>query len=608
MTTEPRLWQRRFIAKYHANKEADFLCVACPGAGKTLAAGFIARDLLGAGEIDRVLVVVPSGPLRMQWHNALAQLGVIVDGSTMNNPMGEMDTIQGQQTDGWVVTYQSLAQESAVHRVLNSNKRTLAILDEVHHLSTKSAWGRAAVHAVGACSRRLSLSGTPFRGDGDEIPFVEYKDGLCRYRDEYDEDGNLVVYPRGFDYSYGTALNDRPAPVRESVFETFDGDVAWMEYGKESPEEARISDESLNKDRRRKVNRNALNVAGDWLQDVLQGADRRLTMVRDEGDPDAKGLVVCRDTEHAHQVTPLLERLTGPGQVYTAVSKDATGEDSTEEARNAIRNFGSADARWLVAVAMVSEGVDIPQMRVGVYATTVRSELFFRQVLGRFVRRRQDLEDEIDQTAYLFVPKDPKTVEFADGVQEEVKAAVLKEDLDVEAGGPSGTSEYAQPMLDYDSFLRSTSEAGGILLPGRGSVDHELVEKIAAEAGLPASNAASFVAAMHNLGLLGSNEDAEQVPTQQPKPAPQASYDEQIQSKRDLLERNLRQITGHLLRSNGGNFGETIARLKNDVYTRAGVYRGNERTSKEREVSFKRADLPQIDQALKIARELLERM
>ncbi len=35
---------------------------------------------------------------------------------------------------------------------------------------------------------------------------------------------------------------------------------------------------------------------------------------------------------------------------------------------------------------MVSEGVDIPRLRVGVYATAAKTPLIFRQIVGRFVR------------------------------------------------------------------------------------------------------------------------------------------------------------------------------------------------------------------------------
>ena len=606
VTIEPRGWQRRFIAKYHSTNSADFLCVACPGAGKTLAAGFIARDLLAAGEIDRVLVIVPSGPLRMQWQRALAKLGVVVDGSTMNQPRkereqvrsaayGEMDTILGQRVQGWVVTYQSMAAAPELHRRLNSRKRTLVILDEVHHLSERGSWGGAAITALGVCVRRLALSGTPFRGDGKKIPFVEYdEDGWCRYADRTNPDGTLGIYPRGFDYSYGTALSEHPAPVRPSVFEMFDGDVAWMEFGKDDPQEARISDPTLDPQRRRKTNRQALNAAGEWLRDVLVNADKRLSMVREEGDTQAQGLVVCRETEHAHQVAEVLRACAGPGQVHVAVSRDHTGEDSTEEARKTIETFGAQNARWLVAVQMVSEGVDIPQLRVGVYATTVRSPLFFRQVLGRFVRRRSDLPEEVDQTAYLFVAKDPDMIELADQVQGEVRTAILREDASDPSSGSKSGDDW-QPTLELDSFLRSTSEAGGILLPGRGSVDHALVEKIATDSGKPASVIADVLASMQRLGVAVGEEYPKAVTLQVAAPdAP--SYPDQIKSKKNLLERNLRQIAGFLLRKNGGDFQETIKRLKAQVYRSAQID------------DYRRADLPDIERALVVARVLLEKL
>ena len=49
---------------------------------------------------------------------------------------------------------------------------------------------------------------------------------------------------------------------------------------------------------------------------------------------------------------------------------------------------------------MVSEGVDVPRLRVGVYATTARTELFFRQVVGRFVRRTPTPRE---QMSHLFL-------------------------------------------------------------------------------------------------------------------------------------------------------------------------------------------------------------
>ena len=70
-----------------------------------------------------------------------------------------------------------------------------------------------------------------------------------------------------------------------------------------------------------------------------------------------------------------------------------------------IAEFAANDRPWLVAVRMVSEGVDIPRLRVGVYATTTSTELFFRQAVGRFVRWQAG---RASRKAYVYVPDDPR--------------------------------------------------------------------------------------------------------------------------------------------------------------------------------------------------------
>lgn len=217
----------------------------------------------------------------------------------------------------------------------------------------------------------------------------------------------------------------------------------------------------------------------------------------------------------------------------------------------------------------------------------------FCQVLGRLVRRRDDLPEEVDQTAYLFIPKDPEVVEFADNVQDEVRTALLHEDDEEDIDDLP--RDPGPPRLDFDSFLRSTSEAGGILVPGRGSVEHDLVEKIAKESGKPAATVADVLASMQRLGLPVTEEQrqAPDVPVTQIPEEP--SYYEKIKSKKILLEKNLRQITSFILRHNGGDFGKTIARLKVDVYGKADI------------TDYDRADLPEIERALKLARDYLEK-
>jgi len=591
----PRQWQKRFISKFHATSDRDFLLVACPGAGKTLAAGFVARDLLRDGVVDRLLVVVPTAALREQWMVALAELGIVVDGLTMNNGQGERESIDGVRTRGWVVTYSSLHSDRATHRILNGKRPTMAILDEIHHLGEEASWGRAAVEALGPCVRRLGQSGTPFRGTRDAIPFVEFdEDGLARYRDAPDG----TPYPRGFDYSYGRALHDDPPPVRPILFDQYAGDVTWLEQWTDETKTVNIADRLGRRDRS-KANKHALDHRGEWLRRVLTDADARLSMVRKEGDPSAQGIVLCIDTRHAYAVKELLTVVVGQGRVMVAVSKDLQGRDVTDQARATIADFGASAARWLVAVAMVSEGIDIPTLRVGVWATVVRSPLRFRQGMGRLVRRTK-LPEDVDQTAYLFVPKDPEMVKLADEVYEEVKIALLEQD---DTDGPGGGSEVGQDELPFDAFRDATAEDPLIHAPGLGAVDPEEAAKIAHESGQPLGAVAAVLAAMAKLGTTrpGGPDTWTVAPdgdVTRTAAATAANYSRRLKQAKGKLEALLRQVTSALLRRDGlpytqVEFSQRIGRVKADLYRRAGI------------VDYERVDIPAVNEAIALAKKWL---
>jgi hypothetical protein len=145
--------------------------------------------------------------------------------------------------------------------------------------------------------------------------------------------------------------------------------------------------------------RTALNPVGEWISRVLEAADRRLGEVR-RGMPDAGGLVIAGDHEDARAYAGILKRVTGKSPVVV-LSDDPT-------ASRKIAAFRDSPDRWMVAVRMVSEGVDIPRLAVGVYATSVSTPLFFAQAVGRFVRARQRGE-----TASVFVPSVPVLLGFA---------------------------------------------------------------------------------------------------------------------------------------------------------------------------------------------------
>jgi superfamily II DNA or RNA helicase len=137
--------------------------------------------------------------------------------------------------------------------------------------------------------------------------------------------------------------------------------------------------------------------------------------------PDAGGLVVAIDKEHAETLADRLARITG--ERPDIVHSDAA------DASARIARFSAGSAPWLVSVLMVSEGVDVPRLRVGVYATTARTELFFRQVIGRFIRRTPAPKD---QMSHVFLPSDQKLKALATQIEEERNHALVLEPSDGE--------------------------------------------------------------------------------------------------------------------------------------------------------------------------------
>jgi superfamily II DNA or RNA helicase len=224
----------------------------------------------------------------------------------------------------------------------------------------------------------------------------------------------------------------------------------------------------MTKDQIAQAWRTALDPAGEWVSRVLEAADKRLTEVR-RGMPDAAGLVIAGDHADARAYAALLRGLTGKRPVVV-LSDDPT-------ASKKIAAFATSGERWMVAVRMVSEGVDIPRLAVGVYATSVSTALYFAQAVGRFVRARRRGE-----TASVFLPSVPVLLGFAaeleaerdhvlaSSTSEEPEADELAEaqrerntpdaDLDEPAFQPLNASAHFDRVL-YDGGEFGTAAAAG---------------------------------------------------------------------------------------------------------------------------------------------------
>jgi superfamily II DNA or RNA helicase len=363
-----RPWQHAALARFAASPHPDFLAVATPGAGKTTFALAALRQLL-AKRPAPVVIVAPTAHLKVQWAQAAARLQLHLDPAWTPADGGLPPDMHGV-----VTSYQQVAASAGALRELA--RRAVVVLDEVHHAGEDQAWGESLRLAFGDSARRLSLSGTPFRSDTRAIPFVRYE------ADEAVPD---------FEYGYGDALREGRV-VRPVYFPRIGGEMEWS--APDGNVHAATFDDPLASQLANQRLRTALSLEGEWLRSVLRQAVERLSDVR-RHQPDAGGLVIAIDQDHARGIAGMLRRDFGQHAVVV------TSDDP--EASDRIAGFATGREPWLVAVRMVSEGVDIPRLRVGVYATTVTTDLFFRQAVGRFVRWVPGIRD---QRAWLYIPDD----------------------------------------------------------------------------------------------------------------------------------------------------------------------------------------------------------
>jgi superfamily II DNA or RNA helicase len=381
-----RAWQAEALDQYFANEPRDFLAAATPGAGKTTFALRLATELLARRTVERVIVVAPTEHLKRQWADAAHRVGIRLDPVFRNS-----SRVIPRAFHGAAVTYAQVAAQPFVHRVLVEQASTLVILDEVHHGGDALSWGDAMREAFEGATRRLSLTGTPFRSDTAPIPFVSYVP---------DAEG-VRLSQTDYQYGYGRALRD--GVVRPVIFLSYGGRTRWRTTTGDEMEAVLGQDDTA--DITAQAWRTALDPSGEWMSGVLRAADTRLTEVR-TSIPDAGGLVIATDQATARAYAELLGVIAGEEPVV--VLSDEAGASAR------IAEFAESEARWLVAVRMVSEGVDVPRLAVGVYATSAATPLYFAQAIGRFVRARRRGE-----LASIFVPSVPSIRRLASELERE---------------------------------------------------------------------------------------------------------------------------------------------------------------------------------------------
>ncbi|TMN71290.1 diguanylate cyclase [Pseudoalteromonas sp. S1727] len=372
-----RSWQRECVelaVKKYTAIDKHFLCQATPGAGKTIMAASLAKALFDKGMIDRVICFSPSVEVANNIKRTFGKIiGCSFDGSFT--------------AVGASMTYQSLCSipESTWDGL--RKYRTFFIFDEIHHCSFSqdkskiNTWGEKVVfHLQDIATYTLALSGTPWRSDAVPIALVNYSD----------PEGELIC---DYQYSLSQAIRDNvcrePKIVLVDSNSISDGHDTYGSIAEFVKKAQSAYQEVLNND--------------SALRYLLKLAVLKLSVIR-VSNPTAGGLVVASSVKHAEMINSLLiEEFNQTSTIVTYLHDNSTQK---------INTFKSSTEQWIVSVGMISEGTDIPRLQVCCHLSSIKTELYFRQVLGRILRSGKGKIE----LAWLFTFAETSLIEFAERI------------------------------------------------------------------------------------------------------------------------------------------------------------------------------------------------
>ena len=424
MNIDLRDWQKEAATKclkwYTQNKDNKFVINAAPGTGKTICSISIVNELIKQDQIDRVIVIAPLGTVVKQWADKYKDL----TGRWMQKTT-ELSEDKGIDICCTWASVKSLL--DGFQKICNE-KRTMVICDEHHHAAVKAAWGMSADGAFKNAKYVLILTGTPIRSDSEEPVWFTYRGGQLNHP----KDGMFTLtYGEAISLGYCRPITFGRHEANFNIFDVKGGEKLGAVSGKgaEEIEEA---------------------IKGSYAEKMLQETNRFYScaitpIFKNDGTPDensyqasmlregiakledrknrlpvAGGLVIAPNIQTAEYMGKLLEMLTGkkPVVVHTGEGCDNPEDD--------IQRFDKVkDNDWIVSVDMIGEGVDIQRLRVLVYLPRARTELKFRQAMGRVVRKYEGLAED-DSSAYVVMPAFDIFDQYARRVMEEMPGEHLK--------------------------------------------------------------------------------------------------------------------------------------------------------------------------------------
>lgn len=384
-----RKWQseclNKALDKYAAN-HSHFFCQATPGAGKTILAANIASKLLQNDMVDLVLCFSPS----LTVSDGIKKTFSSILGHTFNGGMGAI---------GQSLTYQSIQFLNDEFWQALKSFRVFVVLDEIHHCSgpdieNANMWGQQVLTKIlELATYTLALSGTPWRSDSLPIVLGEYSD----------PDGQLLV---DYQYTLKQAIDDGVCRTPKIVL------IDNEHLSVSSNERTESFSSILEMLKQTKASYQSVIHNQEAMEYLLGLACERLAKVRFDL-PTAGGLVVAASVQHAQAIKELLSHKFG--QTVSIVTY------RHEEPLAEIERYRQSDVQWIVSVGMISEGTNIPRLQVCCHMSSVKTELYFRQVLGRILR----VNSSKIQHAWLFTFAEPNLIEFAERIEDDIPESCL---------------------------------------------------------------------------------------------------------------------------------------------------------------------------------------
>ncbi|HFQ5226008.1 TPA: DEAD/DEAH box helicase [Vibrio vulnificus] len=384
-----RQWQaecsEKAVQKYKS-KQVHFFCQATPGAGKTVLAATIASRLLQDDMIDLVLCFSPSLTVSDGIKRTFSQKL----NCTFNGGLGSI---------GQSLTYQSIQYLNDEFWLTLRNHRVFVVFDEIHHcsgteLENANVWGQQILTRIQSLATyTLAMSGTPWRSDSLPIVMGEYSD----------PEGQLFV---DYQYTLKQAIEDKvcrsPKIVlvdNEHLSVTNDDKIESFPSILEMIKQTKTSYQSVIHNR-------------EAMEYLLGIGCKKLAEIRTQS-PNAGGLIVASSVQHARTIMGILT------QKYAQTVSIVTYRHNEPLAE--IEHYRQSNTQWIVSVGMISEGTDIPRLQVCCHMSAIKTELYFRQVLGRILR----MNDAINQQAWLFTFAEQSLIDFSERIEQDIPESCM---------------------------------------------------------------------------------------------------------------------------------------------------------------------------------------